>query len=350
MRATAAAGKRARASRRIRLEDLAAACGVSVATVSRALSGAGGVRPELAQRIQRVAQDYRYALPSTLAGQGLLILASPAAMEDYSRSQFTLNVMQGIEERAGLLRAEVATRSIATEVEERAALAVAAADASVAGLVLLTIDDEDMLAAARAFPKPVVLVNGDDPSMRLSSVAPSNRAAGALATDHLIALGHRRILFLGRRGRRTIERRIEGWRDRMAASGLAPGPELYVDTGDWLPEAAAEAVRARVAHGGRDFTAIVCAGDSLAQGALQALAGLGIGVPGEVSVIGMDGLAQGAFFSPPLTAVEMPMRAIGAAAVDLIRDLRTGPAAPARRIELACRMVVRASCAAPARG
>jgi len=97
-------GKRAKATRRIRLEDLALACGVSVATVSRALSGAGGVRPDLAERIQRKAQEFRYALPSTLAGQRLLVVASPAAMEDYAHSQFTLNVMQGIEERARLLR------------------------------------------------------------------------------------------------------------------------------------------------------------------------------------------------------------------------------------------------------
>jgi DNA-binding LacI/PurR family transcriptional regulator len=339
-------GKRVKASRRVRLEDVAAVCGVSAATVSRALSGGAGVRPDLVARIQRVAQDFGYAPPATLAGQRILVLASPAAMEDHARSQFTASVMRGIETRATLLRAAVDTRAIATTAEEHQALAEAAADDSVAGLLFLTLDDEDMLAAARGFPRPVVLVNGDDPSMRLSSIAPSNRAAGAMATDHLIRMGHQRILFLMRRGRRTIERRFEGWRDRMFAGG-PHDPALLVEVADWLPSLAAQAVQDRITGKGLDFTAILAAGDNLATGALQGLAALGLRVPVDVSVMGMDGLPQGAFLTPPLTAMGMPMEDIGASAVDLIRDLRSGPAGPARRIEIACRLIARASCAPP---
>ncbi len=328
-------GKRGKASRRVRLEDVAAVCGVSAATVSRALSGGVGVRPDLVARIQRAAQDFGYAPPATLSGHRILVLASPAAMEDHARSQFTASVMRGIDARATLLRATLETRAIATSADERLALAEAAADDSVAGLLFLTLDDEDMLAAARGFPKPVVLVNGDDPSMQLSSIAPSNRAAGAMATDHLIRLGHQRVLFL-----------IEGWRDRMFAGG-PHDPTLVVEVADWLPSLAAKAVQDRITQGGRDFTAILAAGDSLATGALHGLSALGLRVPVDVSVMGMDGLPQGAFLTPPLTAMGMPMEEIGAAAVDLIRDLRSGPAGPARRIEIACRLIARASCAPP---
>ncbi|MDO8882542.1 MAG: LacI family DNA-binding transcriptional regulator [Pseudotabrizicola sp.] len=337
-------GKSGKPSRRIRLDDLATACGVSIATVSRALSGAPGVRPELVEKIQRKAQEFRYALPSTLSGQRLLILASPAAMEDYARSQFTLNVMQGIEEQAKLLRAAVMTQPITSTEQERQTLAEVANDPSVAGLLFLTLDDEDMLTAARASRKPVVLVNGDDPLMQLSSVAPSNRAAATMATDYLMRLGHRRILFLSRRGRRTIERRFEGWRDRMTLGGVALDAGLQIDVADWLPDCAAQAVKDRIQRHGVDFSAVLCASDSLAMGCMQGLASLGLSVPGDVSVLGMDGLAQGAFFTPPLTAIEMPMRHIGAAAVDLLRDLSFGAHMPARRIELACRLIERQSC------
>jgi DNA-binding LacI/PurR family transcriptional regulator len=336
--------KKAKASRRVRLADLAEACNVSIATVSRALSGEAGVRPDLIERIQRAAQDFSYALPSTMAGQSILVLASAAAMEDFARSQFTLNVMQGIEDHAKLLRASVTTQAIVSTEQEQEVLAKAAEDPNIVGVLFLTLDDEQILAAARGFPKPVVLLNGDDPSMQFSSVAPSNRAAGALATDYLIGLGHQRILFLMRRGRRTIERRFEGWRDRMFPRGRDYDPSLVIEVSDWLPNLAAEAIHERIARQGCDFTAIVCAGDVLAQGAMQALQSRCLSVPDDVSVLGMDGLPQGAFLQPPLSAVAMPMREIGAAAVDLIRDVRSGPAMPARRIEFACRLVQRGSC------
>ncbi len=336
-------GKRGKASRRIRLEDLAANCGVSVSTVSRALSGAAGVRDDIREQIRRAAREYNYALPSSIAGQKIMVVASAAAMIDYARSQFTLNVMQGLEERATFLRASVVTRAVERPEDEIDVLNEARNDELVAGLLFLTLDDDPMLAPTRGFDKPVVLVNGDDPLMQLSSIAPSNRAAAALATEYLIRLGHRRILFLMRRGRRTIERRYEGWRDRMVQDGIATGG-LTVEVSDWLPELAADAISDRIGRNGLDFTAILAAGDSLAIGAIKALTQAGISIPGQVSVLGMDGLPQGAFCNPPLSAMRMPMREIGTAAIDLLRELRSGPTLPARRIELACAMLERESC------
>ncbi len=327
---------------KVRLAEVAAQAGVSIATVSRALTGAAGVHPDLVARIRRTAQDLGYALPPALAGRRVMVLASAAAMVDLSKSLFTFGVMQGLTARAGHLKLDLVTRAVADTDEERAALAEAAADPEVAGLLFLTLDDEAMLAPTRGFGKPIVLVNGDDPLMQLSSVAPSNRAAAALATDHLIRLGHRRILFLTRPGRRTIERRMEGWRDRMRLAG-AEDPGLVVEVEDWLPELAAAAVAARLARG-RDFTAILAAGDSLAFGAMQAVQGAGLSVPGDVSVVGMDGLPQGEFLTPALSAILMPMQAIGAASVDLLREMLTGLPLPARRVELACAFRAKGSC------
>ena len=333
------------ATRRVRLEDLAARCEVSVSTVSRALSSGKGVNPELRQRIREAALKYNYAMPSAVAGRRVIVAASSAAMIDYVRNQFTLHVLEGISERATVLAMEVATRSIADAAQERAVLAEALSDPEVAGLLFLTLDDEDMLAPTRGYAKPVVLVNGDDPSMRLSSIAPCNRAAAALATGYLRDLGHERILFLMRRGRRTIERRYEGWCDRIGISDPAELAGLTLEVDDWLPELAAAAVERRIAEGGLDFTAVLAAGDSLAVGAMMGLAARSIRVPQDVSVVGMDGLPQAAFHNPPLTAIQMPMREIGAAALDLLRDHVTGPGIVPRRVELACQIVERASTA-----
>ncbi|PYE84240.1 LacI family DNA-binding transcriptional regulator [Pseudoroseicyclus aestuarii] len=331
---------RPHASRRVRLEDLARDCGVSIATVSRALSGEGGVRPDLRDRVQEAAQRLGYAQPALLAGRRVILAATQPAVVDYGRNQFTLGVLEGVKARAAALRMEVAMRRIASPADEAAAVAEAASDPQVAGLLLLTPGDDEAAARLRGAQVPAVLINGDDPYLRLGSVAPANRAAAALATDLLLSYGHRRILLLTRPGRRTITRREEGYADRMAEAGL---PAALQEVPDWVPDLAAEALRHRIETRGRDFTAVLCTGDSLAVGALMALADLGIAVPHEVSVMGFDGYPQAALQSPPLSALEIPMQQIGATALDLLAEAVARPASPARRVEIACGIVERGS-------
>ena len=234
-------------------------------------------------------------------------------------------------------------RPIADRAEEVKILYEAREDPQVAGLLFLTIDDEAMLAATRGFDKPVVLLNGDDPFMRLSSVTPCNRSSARLAADHLIELGHERILFLMRPGRRTIERRYEGWQDALLHRGLPVDPDLVVPVEGWLPELAAQAIATRIEARGLDFTAVLAAGDSLAVGAMMGVQQRGYSVPGDISVLGMDDLPQAAFLNPPLTTMHIPMREIGSVALDLLRDSLSGLPMPPRRVELACHFVERAS-------
>ena len=335
--------KRAEPSRRVRLEDIAERCGVSISTASRALAGGKGVRGDLRAAIVATARKLNYTVPASIAGRKVILAASSAAMVDYVRNQFTFHVLEGLKERAETLGVEIATRAIATADEERALLDEARGDGAVVGCLFLTLDDETMLVLARDFDKPIVLVNGDDPTMRRSSVTPCNRSAARLATEHLIELGHRRILFLMRRGRRTIERRVEGWREALLAHGLDATPDLVVDVPDWLPELAADALRRRMDAGGADFTAILAAGDSLAVGALIGLESRGLKVPADVSVMGMDDLPQAAFHNPPLSTIHIPMREIGAAALDLLLEDLGGRHLPPRRLELACHIVERQS-------
>ena len=85
-----APGKRGKESRRIRLEDIARQCQVSLSTVSRARSGEKGVRPEVRERILEAARGTNYVVPAAVAGQRVLVAASGVAMVDYVRNQVTL--------------------------------------------------------------------------------------------------------------------------------------------------------------------------------------------------------------------------------------------------------------------
>lgn len=336
--------KRGTPSRRVRLEDVAARCGVSVSTASRALAGKI-VRPELRARILEAAKTLNYKFPASIAGRKVVLAASSAAMLDHVRNQFTSYVLEGLNDRARALGVELVSRPIAGIEEEAAMLKEAEADPAVAGCLFLTLDDENLLSVASGFSKPIVLVNGDDPWMLHSSVAPCNRSAARLATEHLLDLGHDRILFLMRRGRRTIERRFEGWQDALRARGFISTASLVEEVGDWLPELAAQAIGEHIARQGLDFTAVLAAGDSLAVGAMLGIEAAGHKVPEDVSVMGMDDLPQAALHNPPLTTMHIPMREIGAASLDLLLDDLDGMQMPSRRVELACRMVQRGSTA-----
>lgn len=330
-------------TRRPRLSDIADRLGVSTATVSRALSGQGYVRDDLAQRIRACAAELGYGPARSLDGQRVILAASREAMVDFERNQFTLHVLEGLSARAESLGVRIENRTLVSPAEE-AALRAEASTEGLAGVLMLTVDD-DLLELARALPVPVVLINGDDPDMRLSSVAPCNRSAAALATQHLRGLGHRRIAFLTRAGRRTILRRQEGWRDAMGADH---DPALVIGVDDWRADLAEAVVTEWLAQGGQ-ATAILATGDVLAAGAIMALRRAGIVVPRDMSVMGIDGLPQSRLVDPPLSSVAIPMREVGAAALDLLHQTlqaaEAGTPLPARRVELACALVERASTA-----
>lgn len=338
-------GKRGKPSRKVRLEDIAARCGVSMSTASRALAGEKGVRAEIRAQVMDMAKALNYSVPTSVSGQKIILAASSVAMIDYVRNQFTAQVLQGLHQRAETLGVEIVTRPVSGAKSDIESLRTALEDESVAGFLFLSIDDENALALSRDFGKPVVLINSDDPLMRLSSVTPCNRSGARIGAEYLQSLGHERILFLMRRGRRTIERRFEGWRDALFAKGTRDFDDLTVEVEDWLPELAAAAIEKRIAERGLDFTAVLTAGESLAAGAMMGVQKAGFSVPGDVSVIGMDDLPQAAFYNPPLSSIHVPMHEIGASALDLLLDAVSGNATPARRIELACHIVERHSTA-----
>ncbi|MTK64801.1 MAG: LacI family transcriptional regulator [Methanobacterium sp.] len=335
------------APRRARLEDIATRCGVSLSTVSRALSGEKGVSAELRAKIQETARAIRYAVPNEIAGSRIILAASRAAMIDYSRYQFSWYVLEGLQRRAGMTGIELSIQAIPES--GIAPIIELVAEPSVGGLLILTVDDPAVLDAAAALSKPVVLVNCDDPLMRLSSVLPCNRSATRLATNYLVEHGHRDIAFLLNPGRRTIEQRLEGWRDAMRYHGLRCDDAMVVSVTDWLPELAEQAVIDHLRAGHPPFSALLCASDSLAIGAIEGVTKLGLKVPDDLSVIGMNNLPQVEFVDPPLTTMHLAVQEIGEVGLELGQEKMAGLSGTPRRIELASSLVERKSVAAVTR-
>lgn len=329
--------------RRVRLEDIAIRCRTSLSTVSRALSGEKGVSHELRTRIQDVARAMRYTPAQELGGARIVLAISQVAMLDYHRYQFSWYVLQGLKARATLLGVDLITHPLNDN--DNGALQALLEEPDVGGVLALTVDDSGFLDMLVNLQKPAVLVNTEDPLMRLSSVLPCNRSATRMACEHLLDRGHRDILFLTHPGRRPIEQREEGWREAMRCRQLICDDSRILTVTDWLPELAERAVIARFRDNPHECTAILCANDSLAIGAINGMRALGVRVPEEMSVMGMNNLPQAEFATPPLTTVHLSVQEIGTLALELLQDIIEGRMAIPRRVELACAIVERQSVA-----
>jgi DNA-binding LacI/PurR family transcriptional regulator len=189
---------------------------------------------------------------------------------------------------------------------------------------------------------PVVLVARGTRSPRIDSVTTDDRTGALLAVDHLVELGHRDIAHIGARGPVAQTRRA-GYEQAMCRHGLAD--QIRYTAGDWDEKGGADGMR-RLLADGKPPSAVFVANDFAAIGALQALAGAGLGVPGDISVVGYDNTSLAALESVRLTTIDQPRADMGSAAVDLlIERLEEGRTTP-RRIVLAPNLVVRDTTAA----
>jgi DNA-binding LacI/PurR family transcriptional regulator len=188
---------------------------------------------------------------------------------------------------------------------------------------------------------PIVLVNDQSPGELMHSVMIENVQGSRAAAEHLIALGHRRIAYIGdRSGYHSDTERLAGYKEALAVAGIAFSPELAVK-GDGKPAAAIEAVNALLALEDPP-TAICCYNDMTALGAMRAIAARGLRVPDDISVSGFDDLFFAAYLDRPLTTVHQPMRRMGQMAMENLLKLMAGSelVEPAR---VEAKLIVRAS-------
>jgi LacI family transcriptional regulator len=184
---------------------------------------------------------------------------------------------------------------------------------------------------------------------RMPAEIPDNAGGARQATEHLLALGHRRIAFIdGPVEVLTSRDRLRGYREALEAAGL-PFDEQLVASGGFS-ENGARAALARLLERA-SFTAVFASNDAMAIGCMVELRSRGVDIPGEMSLVGYDDIPTVRWFDPPLTTVRVPMEGIGAAGVArLLALLATDDASPAAgRLTNVhpCELIVRASTAPP---
>ncbi|UNK71686.1 LacI family DNA-binding transcriptional regulator [Microbacterium sp. H1-D42] len=330
------------------IADVAARAGVSKATASRALSGGGYVAAETRERVRAAAEELAYVAHSSAmslaTGRSLSVGVIMPALDRW----FFAELLSGIQDELLTSGHDLLLYGIQEGSAERAHLFQEVLPRRrLDGIIAVGIQPSAReLERLMLVDSPLVSVGAY--SEGTSAVSIDDEAAGRMATEHLIDLGHRDIAFLGGRSDAAThafgdELRLEGYRTAMVAAGLESSIR-HADGEPTMPGGYEAGVRMLADRRYRP-TAVVAVCDEAAIGGIIAARRMGLSLPTELSVVGIDDHAHADMFS--LTTVRQLPREQGRAAVRLLRGRMDAPHAETVQRVLPSELIVRSSTTVP---
>ncbi|NUS53637.1 MAG: LacI family DNA-binding transcriptional regulator [Streptomycetaceae bacterium] len=321
--------------RRVTINDIAAATGYAASTVSRALSRPGRVNAETRDRIQAAARELSY-VPNTQARaltsgrtETIAVLVSDVT------NPFYFGLIRGTQQQlkaAGYAHLLIDSENSA-ELESHMLTKMRQ---SIDGAILAASRLSDRALAALATDLPLVAINRTVRGVQ--SVVIDSPSGIAQATEHLISLGHREIVYLsGPENSWANEARWRALSTAAARHGIAVRRLGPFTAGRMSGSAAADALLNTGA------TACITFNDLLAIGVLTRLRERGVPVPGRISIVGCDDIFGADFCHPTLTTLTAPIEQAGRMAVSMLLARLENPAGPARSLALPTHLTVRES-------
>lgn len=308
-------------AKKVTLEMVASACGVSPSTVSRILNGTAVVSPKKREAVDRAIAALGF-VPNPVArglagGRTLSIGVVTQAID----SPFYGVSLRGIEEELGHVGYSPLFVSGHWNADEEKRCIDVLLSRRVDGLIILTgrLSDEALRRYAKV--TPVVVTGRNLSAPDLHSLNFNDFKGAQLATHHLLTLGHRRIAFIaGDPQHPDALERLRGYRAALKAAGV-PANNALVLPGNYLEESGQMAAE-RLIDSREEFSAIFAANDQMAFGAALALHRRGISVPDNISLVGFDDQAAATHSIPPLTTIHQGARELGQiAAISLLQML-----------------------------
>lgn len=328
------------------INQVAEQAGVSIATVSRVLTGADGVSPGLSGRVLKVVSELNYQ-PNRNArnlrsrSTRLVGLVIP----DIQNPFFT-SVVRGIED---VLQADDYTLLLGNSDDnlkrEQIYLATLRVEAA-AGIIFAagkaTASDYEQMLKARI---PLVALDRTPYDLPVDNVTVANTDGAEQAVTHLISLGHKRIAMINGPANVTTARdRQAGYERALAAAKIAVRANL-IQHADFRQTGGYEAMR-RLLDLAKPPTAVFVANNLMTLGALQEIHERSLRIPDDIAVVGFDDMPWATALQPPLTAVAQPTYELGATAAQLLLARIKEPERSVRRITLDTKLMIRASCGA----
>jgi DNA-binding LacI/PurR family transcriptional regulator len=343
------------------LRDVARTAGVSISTASRALSAdrSHPVAPGTRDRIFEVVRELNYE-PNN-AAQRLVRRVDSQVRRTYNiglvlgevaykfSDPFWSTVLEGVDEE--LIREEYHLRfAFSIEDLKRPYQRQMLGRTHVDGLILLggVGPNPESLGEGVNLDRAVLIEGRDDHGRWLERlptdiIATEKRRAMGRMVDHLMALGRRRLVFLGPSP--ETDERGEAFLDALARHGLGSA-SLHCVISPWQSEGAYEVAKALCSREPLP-DAIVCGSDTIAIGAMRAAKERGLALPDDLAITGFDDIAFARDLDPPLTTIHVPKELIGELAVRKLIERINHPGRPSVVQMVPTKLVVRRSCGAP---
>lgn len=336
------------------IDDVAKAAGVARTTVSRVLNKGSNVRPETRERVEQAIQELGFsvnqqarALASGAGRQVMLIHSHDPEREP--NSYYHAGLELGALRACSVLGADLITRAIDPHVGDPWRLVSAIIDRDRPMGIILTpplSDHVQLLEAARRSGVSMVAISaGEQARDFVSAVGIDERSGGRALGEHLAALGHRLVgMVKGPSDHRAAALRYDGFVEALREAGIEEVP--WTATGNFTFKSGVEAAESLL-RDGAGVTALACANDDMAAGAMFALHRAGLNIPSEMSVTGFDDTPMSEIIWPPLTTVRQPIQYFAERAVHMLFEGRGQADIAAHYETIDHRLIVRESTASP---
>ncbi|HEV7965305.1 MAG TPA: LacI family DNA-binding transcriptional regulator [Actinoplanes sp.] len=339
------------------IRDVALRADVSMATVSRVLAGNYPVAAKTRQRVLRAVRELNYVVNTHARALAGVRTETVAFVLNDVRGQSFSAAAYGVEREANNRGRLCLICTTDGDQDRELAFLHLMREQQASAVILIggVRDDEqyrtrytEIAYALHAVGSRLVLCGrpplGED--VPATTVEYDNEGGAYAITTHLLANGHRRILYLGGVLEHTTSAgRLLGYHRALEDFGVVADPTL-IEHGEFTRISGYERTRAWLRQGAGRFTAIFAETDMVAAGALAALDDAGVRVPEDISLVGYDDIELASDLRPRLTTVHVPYEELGRTAVRLALDLKEGRSlAGQQHVVLGTHVVVRQSVA-----
>jgi LacI family xylobiose transport system transcriptional regulator len=332
-------------NRKVKLNELADEAGVSLSTVSKVLNGRSDVSAQTRAKIEGLLHKQGYQRRPGLPNRDTLIELVFPELE----TAWSIEIIRGVENIARANGLSVVLTVSGDRHSPSPAWLTGVLRRRPVGVVLVFADlaaEAKTTLQSRAIPFVIVDPAGD-PAPDVPAIGSANWSGGLAATRHLIELGHTRIAAItGRDDMLCSFARLDGYRSAMNTAGIDID-ERFVRFGNFRVDGGCSIALELLTMPNRP-TAIFAGSDLQALGVIEAARTLGLRVPIDLSIVGYDDLQLAQWSSPALTTVHQPLTAMGEEAARLVIRMSESTLETTPRMDLATRLVIRDSTAAPA--